>query len=179
MVSEPLSPPVTSFHFQFGSPGTGAGQLNTPISMATDPSGDLWVADRFNNRLQEFSSSGTFIEAIGFGVSDGKSEYEICKSGCRAGIEGSGSGQFNDPRGIAVNPNTGNIYVSDAGNNRIEEFSTSASFIRAFNSESSGRNLNSPNGLTIDSSGDLWVADTQNNRIVEFNESGGYESTFG
>ncbi|MGO9922342.1 MAG: SMP-30/gluconolactonase/LRE family protein, partial [Isosphaeraceae bacterium] len=181
-VSEPLSQPIDSFHFQFGSAGSGAEQLNTPLAMATDPSGNVWVADRYNNRVDEFSPSGAFIQAIGWGVKkEGGKEYEVCTkaTGCHAGVEGSGGGQFNDPRGIAVNPNTGNLYVSDAGNNRIEEFSATASFMRAFNSESSGRNLKSPNGLAIDSSGNVWVADSQNNRIVEFNESGGYESAFG
>ncbi len=177
-LTEPLG--EAAYNLQFGSAGTAAGQLNTPLAMATDPSGNLWVVDSMNNRLQKFSANGSFIEAIGFGVSDEKPEYEICTSGCHIGIAGTGSGQFHAPRGIAINQSTGNIYVADSANNRIEEFSSSASYVTSFGTLGSGLgNLKSPNGMTIDSSGNLWVADSQNNRIEEFSATGTPESVFG
>jgi DNA-binding beta-propeller fold protein YncE len=173
-----LAPPV--YGFQFASAGAGAGQLNSPLALATDPSGNVWVADRMNNRIDEYEPSGVFLETIGFGVSDGESRLEICKSGCRAGIAGSGPGQFNDPRGIAINQRTDGLYVSDAGNDRIEGFSSAGSYVGSFGGPGGGPGgLNSPNGIAIDPAGNVWVADTQNNRVEEFDPGGEPATTFG
>jgi RHS repeat-associated protein len=176
--TEPLSEPV--YVRKFGSSGSGGGQFSTPVGMAVDSSGNIWVADSANNRLQKFSSSGTFIETIGWGVSNGEAKYETCTSSCRAGTAGSENGEFHGPTGIAINKSTGNIYVADSANNRVEEFSSAATFVRAFGTAGSGNgNLSSPNGLTIDSTGNVWVADTANKRIEEFNSEGKYENKYG
>jgi RHS repeat-associated protein len=174
--TEPLSEAL--YNSQFGSAGSGAGQFSVPIGMAIESSGNIWIADSSNNRLEKFTASGTFIEAIGFGVSDGKEKYEICTSSCRAGIAGKGEGQFDEPKDVAINSSTGDIYVADSANGRIEELSSSATFITAFGTSGSGT-LKIPDGLTIGSGGSIWVADSGNNRVVEFSESGTYETAFG
>ena len=69
-----------------------------------DSSGNVYVADTDNNRIQKFSSSGVFL--------------------AKWGSSGSGDGQFNNPWGIAVD-SSGNVYVADTGNNRIQKFSSS------------------------------------------------------
>ena len=51
---------------QAGLEGGGAGQLDQPLGVATDPSGDVYVADEFNNRIDEFSAAGAFIKAYGW-----------------------------------------------------------------------------------------------------------------
>jgi len=72
-----------------------------------DSNGDLYVADTFNNRIQEFTSNGTFLTSFG--------------------TAGSGNGQLAYPHGIAVD-GSGNVYVADTGNpsgtsnNRVEVF---------------------------------------------------------
>jgi RHS repeat-associated protein len=174
--TEPLSEALYSS--QFGSAGSGAGQFSVPIGMAIESGGDIWVADSSNNRLEKFSAGGTFIEAVGFGVSDGKEKYEICTSSCQAGIAGKGEGQFDVPKDIAINSSTGNIYVADSSNGRIEELSSSATFIRSFGTSGTGT-LSGPDGLTIGSGGSVWVADSNDNRVVEFGEGGAYEAAFG
>ena len=68
--------------------GGGAGQLDTPNGVATDSSGDVYVADADNARIDEFSAAGAFIKAYGWGVVDGASQFETCTSTCRAGIFG-------------------------------------------------------------------------------------------
>jgi sugar lactone lactonase YvrE len=73
--------------------------------VATDSSGNLYVADTGNNRIQKFSSSGVFIT--------------------KWGSYGSGSGQFDGPQGMAFDP-TGKIYVADTGNARIQVFTPSS-----------------------------------------------------
>src|SRR5581483_1895386 len=95
----------------FGSKGAGVGQMEKPQSIATDANGNVWIADYTNNRIDEFSSGGTFVRAAGWGVKDGKAEAEICTTSCQAGTAGSGNGQLNLPWGIAVNKETGNVYV--------------------------------------------------------------------
>lgn len=147
-----------SYTTQFGSTGSGEGQFRGPFSSAIDGSGDLWVTDRYNNRIEKFSSNQKYMAAYG--------------------SEGSGNGQYREPWGIDINQSTGNVYVSDTGNNRIEEMSSSGTFIRTFGTAESGK-LNKPAGLRIDSSGNVWVADEGDNRIVEFSSTGTFIATYG
>lgn len=88
------------------------------------------------------------------------------------------------PGGIAIDPTTGKIFVSDTGNNRILRFPANAPTGSAaeavigqadYTSNSANRSgtpdsntLNSPTGLFIDSNGNLFVADTGNNRVLVY-----------
>jgi DNA-binding beta-propeller fold protein YncE len=47
------------------------------------------------------------------------------------GTEGSGAGQINEPRGIAVDQQSGDLYIADRNNNRIDKFGFLANFLRA------------------------------------------------
>jgi hypothetical protein len=89
---------------QQGIYGSGAGQFGRPFGIATDSSGNVYVGDYHHNRIEKFSSSGAFISAWGWGVTDGAARYEICTSSCQAGISGSGDDQFADPVAIATDP---------------------------------------------------------------------------
>jgi DNA-binding beta-propeller fold protein YncE len=97
---------------QFGEYGSGAGQLEGPVGIATNPNtGDVYVADRAENRVEEFSPWGNFIKAFGWGVADGASnELQTCTDTCFAGLPGNGAGQFNDPIGITVD-SSGDVFV--------------------------------------------------------------------
>ncbi|HEX5308014.1 MAG TPA: 6-bladed beta-propeller [Solirubrobacteraceae bacterium] len=157
-IAETVYPP--SFDFPIGSEGSGSGQFNHPEGTAVDPSGNLWVVDKVNDRIEEFSSSGTFIAAYG--------------------SEGSGSLQFLEPWGIAVSPTTGNVFVGDAGNNRIEELNNKGEYVRSIGAVGTENGqLKAPAGVTIDAKGDVWVADEGNDRVQEFSETGEYKSKFG
>jgi RHS repeat-associated protein len=155
----PKSPRI-GFGSQFGAAGSGSGQFSSPYGVAVDGSGNVWVADSGNNRIEKFSSSGSFVAAYG--------------------SLGSGNGQFSGPGGVAVNPATGNVYVSDHGNNRVEELSSAGTFIRAFGSSGSGNGqFNLPAGITVDGSGNVWVADYNNNRIQKFSAEGTFIAAYG
>jgi YD repeat-containing protein len=168
------------YSWKFGEAGVGAGQFEGPTSDAIDGSGNVWVVDHNNSRVQELSSTGTFVKALGWGVKDGKAEFEICTSNCHAGIAGPGNGQFSKPEEIAINHETGNLYVADRGNNRIEEFKSNGEFVRAFGEYGSARGqLNAPDGIGIDPKGNVWVGDYYNNRVDEFTEEGVYIGSFG
>jgi sugar lactone lactonase YvrE len=127
--------------------GTG---LSAPGSVTMDSSGNLYVADRGNNRVVRIAPSGT-----GYGTAG-------------TVIQG-----LSGPAGVAADWN-GNVYVADTGNNRILMLPVTASGLGAAVTVGSG--LSSPMGLAVDSAGNLYVADTGNNRVVELPRIG---SAFG
>lgn len=161
----------------YGSEGTGDLQFNDPTGIAAGD-GVVYVADAGNNRIEELTSGGGFLDAIGWGVSNGSPEFEICKSNCQAGIAGSGNGQLNEPKGLATD-SSGDLWVAEAGNNRIEELESDQHFKQKFGEEGSGNGkFNDPTGLAVVGE-DVYVAEAGNNRVQELSSSGGYVSQFG
>jgi DNA-binding beta-propeller fold protein YncE len=75
-----------------------------PIGIKTDSSGNVYVGDQGNDRIQKFDSNGKFIT--------------------KWGSTGSGDGQFQVPIGIAIN-SKGLVYVTDLGNSRVQVFAPS------------------------------------------------------
>jgi len=183
-----------------GIRGGGAGQLNGAYDVATDSSGDVYVADAGNYRIDEFSAAGAFIEAYGWGVSDGASQFETCTSTCQAGITGGGAGEFSlsGPASVAIDP-SGDVYVADSDNERIDEFSAAGSFLKAYgwgvtggagfetcsstcqhgNKGAGAGQLLVPDGVATDSSGDVYVADARDYRIDEFSAGGSFIKAYG
>jgi len=85
------------------------------------------------------------------------------------GSRGSGDGQFNDPRGIAVD-NSGNVYVSDYSDNRVQKFRSDGTFITQWGSTGSGNGqFNGPSGVAIDNAGNVYVT---GDRIQKFTSTG-------
>ncbi len=153
------APAKVAYASSFGTAGTGNGQLKSPQDLATDSSGNVWVADTGNNRVEEFNAEGAYIRAVG--------------------AAGTGNGQFKSPQGIAIDP-SGHVWVLDSFNNRLEEFSSEGAFIRAAGSFGEGNGqLKEPEDFGIDPSGHVWVADTYNNRLEEFSSEGAYMKTLG
>ncbi len=113
-----------SFARSFGGAGEGDGQLRGPEAVAaseTGPAaGDVYVVDAANNRVEQFTRDGAFVAVWGWGVMDGKREYEVCTSSCRAGIAGTHKYQPGpDTQAIAVDnsaegsdPSRGDVYVA-------------------------------------------------------------------
>ncbi len=183
----------------FGLTGGGAGQFSGPEGVATDPSGDVYVADSGDERIDEFSAAGVFLEAYGWGVSDGASKFETCTSTCRAGIEGGGAGQFYGHISVATDP-SGDVYVADEDNRRIDEFSAAGVFMQAYGwgvSDGASRfetctstcqvgvagpgagQVDAATGVATDSSGDVYVTDYGNARIDEFSAAGAFLKAYG
>jgi hypothetical protein len=136
---------------QFGSYGQGAGQLDEGRGAAVEQdSGDVYIADRNNNRVEEWSKEGEFLQAWGWGVRSGEEKLQTCTTatGCRPGSVGAGAGQFgggsgfHGPVGIAVDNSSlgpglsyGDVYVVDAHNNRVQKFGLNGEFILTFGGE--------------------------------------------
>jgi sugar lactone lactonase YvrE len=147
------------FGGSIGSPGSGAGQLSSPESVAVDNSagpaaGDVYVADTGNARVDQFDSSGHFVRAWGWGVADGKEEFEICTSTttCRKGIQPaepthSKPGQFDVPQFIAVDgssgPSEGDVYVADGGTGLVQKFTGTGELVSTWGN---GGPAETPNG---------------------------------
>ena len=118
--------------------GTG---FAAPSGMAVDGVGNVYVADRGNNRLVMMVPSET-----GYGA----------MSTVLSGLSG--------PSGVAVDWN-GNVYVTDTGNGRIVMLPVTKEGFGA--AVTIGTGLSGPMGLAVDSAGNVYVADTGNNRVVE------------
>jgi len=156
--AESVNPPT--FSFSIGSEGSGPGQFNHPESDAFDASGNLWVVDKVNDRIEKFSSTGTFLAAYG--------------------SKGSGNLQFSEPWGIAISATTGNIFVSDQGNSRIEVLNSKGEYQRSFGTSGIGNGqFKGPSGVSVDSKGYVWVSDEGNNRVEQFSETGEYKGQLG
>ena len=100
------------------------------------------------------------------------------------GGEGTGNSKFKGPTGVAVNEATGDVYVVDSGNNRVEQFSSAGAYIGQFNGSAAPTGvLKEPTWIAVDNSGnpldpshgDVYVADGNPHVVYKFSESGVYE----
>jgi len=159
--------------------------MSRPFDLAFDSSGNLWVADAGNNRVDELNSSGAFLKAIGWGVSDGVSQLETCTVSCQAGLSGSGNGQLNGNQGLDID-GSGNLYVADLGNCRVQELSSAGAFITKWGRSggtgacgTGAGQFQAPVTIQLDSSGHVWVGDFNSSAVQEFTSSGAYLATVG
>jgi hypothetical protein len=114
--------------------GSGAGQCDFARGVATSPvTGHFFVADRRNERINEFSAWGEFVKSWGWGVRDGSVELQTCtaQTGCRQGLEGAGGGEFEAVTAVAVD-SAGNIYAADPSAHRIQKFNPEGEFLLMF-----------------------------------------------
>jgi hypothetical protein len=130
---------------QFGSSGEGAGEFDGSRGVAVDQaSGDVYLMDFGNVRIDKFSGEGAFLLAWGWGVADGTFGLQTCTTTCYQGQTpdyGPGTGEFGlGVRGVAVDneplsPSYEDVYVPDPGNNRVEKFDSSGDFLGMFGKE--------------------------------------------
>ncbi|MGH9364492.1 MAG: flippase activity-associated protein Agl23 [Thermoanaerobaculia bacterium] len=139
----------------FGSTGPDAGRFGEPRGLAADASGNLYVADTKNHRIQVFDPAGRPLRAFG--------------------AKGSGDGQLNEPCGVAIDPQ-GDIWVADTWNGRIARFSADGAWRGAITDLE--KPLFGPRAVAV-SRGVLYVADTGNKRIVRFDRDGRKLSDWG
>lgn len=123
----------------WGSEGKGFGQFDAPRGMAIDSNDNVYVVDSWNKRVQKFTSGGQYVTSWGdflfpewltvdkdnnVYVEDSNQINKFDSNGVfltKWGNSGSGEGQFSYPTGLAVNT-SGEVFVLDSGNNRIEIF---------------------------------------------------------
>ena len=93
-----------NFLTAWGALGTYDGEFNNPTDVAVDGAGNVYVADCYNNRIQKFDGTGTFLLKWG-----------------------SGEGQFQQPNGLAIDAD-GNIYVA-AWDRPVQKFDSSGNLL--------------------------------------------------
>jgi trimeric autotransporter adhesin len=152
-----------------GGPATSA-ELHSPVGVALDGAGDVYVADQGNSVIREVSASGTITTVVGNNA---------------VGYSGDGGSATNAtlyaPAGVAVD-SSGNIYIADTGNNRVRMVNATGIITTIVGNGTAGYSgdsgpatsatLNKPSALAEGSGGNLYVADTGNNVIREVNATG-------
>ncbi len=151
-------------------PATSA-QINWQAGVAVDASGNLYIAELANNRVRKVSA-GMITTVAGTGP---------------AGYNGdnipAATAQLSGPSGVAVDA-AGNVYIADAGNNRIRKIAGGAITTVAGNAgfayggdtvPATSTSLYGPFAVAVDPAGNLYIADTYNYRLRKV--SGGMIAT--
>ena len=141
----------------------GIGKLasfNKPSGLAVDGAGNVYVADAGNNLIRKITPDGTVSTLAGTVVAVDTSNTVTEQP------------LFAGPSGVAVDA-SGNVYVADAGNNRICVVSPSGNTrtlsgnggVGANNGLGKNATFNNPTGVAVDAAGNVYVADMLNNLI--------------
>lgn len=157
------------FSGSFG--GAGTSTLSEPAGVAVnESSGDVYVVDKGNNRVEYFTASGGYLGQFnGSGLLLGEG------SGVPHGVF---PGQFSSPEAIAVDnacqrhtpeltevttptcnefdPSNGDVYVADTGHKVIDKFSASGAYLGQL-TEADGAPFGGLFGVAVDQTGTVWV----------------------
>jgi VCBS repeat-containing protein len=153
-----------------GGPASAA-ELNTPAGVALDPSGNIYVADCFNQRVRKINISTGVISTVAGNGS--------------AGYSGDGGpaidAQLYNPNYLALDA-TGNLYISDNQNQVIRKVTPSGTISTFAGSYYPGyggdggpatdAEINYAGGLTTDAAGNVYIADYGNSRIRQVDSYG-------
>lgn len=143
----------------FGSGGTGDGQLMWPVAIAIDDEGQVYISDEALQRISVFDKRGKYVG--------------------KWGIHGRGVGEFDRPAGLAFDQD-GNLLVVDGLNNRIQTYTRDGRFLGSWGRAGHGEGeFNLPWGIAVDRIGQIYVADWRNDRVQKFDPQGRYLASFG
>ncbi len=150
-----------------------AAELFDPDGLALDSAGDLFIVDEYNDRIREVNAvTGVITTVAGtgvFGFGGDNSQATAAK--------------LADPAAIAID-STGDLFIADMDNYRIREVNKATGVITTiagngtlgFSGDgglATAAELNTPQGIAVDSSGDVFIADTNNYVIREVNAATG------
>jgi len=152
-----------------GGPATNA-QFSLPFAVAVDGTGNLFIADTYNNRLRRVGTNGIITTAVGdgFGVPNG---------GRFAGDGGAAANaSLYKPKDVIAD-GFGNLFIADSSNNRIRKVGTNGIITTVAGSETAdysgdggpaiSAGLSYPCGLVFDASGNLFIADSDHDCVGE------------
>jgi DNA-binding beta-propeller fold protein YncE len=150
---------------QFGTAGSGNGELSSPAGVAvSQATKDVYVVDGGNNRVEQFSSTGTYLSQFNG--------------------TGAPTGVFSAPEAIAVDNSTnpldtsaGDVYVADTGHGVIDKFSSAGTYISQLKETSGGSVFGELRGVAVDPEGNVWVYEGEGH-VDEFSDTGSFVKTF-
>ena len=139
-------------------------EISNPRGIAVDATDNLYIADYGNERIRKVSNTGIITTVAGNG-SGGYNGDNIAAT----------SAELNIPLGVAVDA-AGDLYIADAGNNRVREVIAATGVITTVAGNGTGgfsgddgaatsAELNGDHALTLDNTGDIYLTDSGNERI--------------
>jgi uncharacterized protein (TIGR03437 family) len=145
----------------YGDSGSAASaRLNHPAGVAMDSSGNLYIADRDNNRIRRVSADGTITTVVGTGASGNSGDGGFANQA-----------QLNAPSSVSVDT-AGNLYIADTGNQRVRKVTTDGRIAAATN-----LGLLSPVYAIPDSFGNIYIADATAGKILKASSNHGVPAT--
>ncbi len=135
------------FILSWGSTGGGPGQFQAPYGIAVDGSGDVYVCDQYNCRIQKFGGDGTFLTMWG--------------------SVGTGPGQFNTPLSIGVDA-ADHVIMADASS-RIHVFTADGTFIRSWLPSDPSLTISD---IAVDPAGTIYIANELMRRVEVYTLDG-------
>jgi len=147
-----------------------AAQLDSPLGVAVDSAGNIYIADFFNHRVRRVSTAGVISTVAGNGAE---------------GFSGDGgpatAAQLGNPTGVAVD-SAGSVYVVSLSHHRIRKVSAAGVISTVAGNGTPGfsgdggpataAQVDSPIGVAVDSVGNLYIPDLRNHRIRRVTPAG-------
>jgi outer membrane protein assembly factor BamB len=159
--------PGYEFVLAWGAKGAAPGQFDDPTGIAV-ASGELFVADFYNHRVQQLKADGTFVRQWG-----------------TTGVPGIRGGEFTYPTDVALAVD-GTLYVSDGYADRIQAFALDGTLVTKWGGPFAINVFGPFNGwfavttsVAIGPDGNVFVADFYNDRVQKFAPDGTFLTAFG
>ena len=150
-------------------------QLNGPAGITIDGSGNIYIADKFNERIRKINTSGIIHTIAGNGFHGGWQGHSDGNGGQAT------AASLDYPVSVALDC-SGNIYIADWGSQSVRKINSSGiiknfagTFAGGYNGDgiaATSAKLWSPNSVAADCNGNVYISDSWNHRIRKVNASG-------
>ncbi|MFY9488033.1 MAG: SMP-30/gluconolactonase/LRE family protein [Solirubrobacterales bacterium] len=140
----------------WGAQGNLPGQFQGVSGIVANDAGtEVFVTDSQLHNIRKYDADGVLLD----------------ESAANTFLGSAADGFFNQPQDLSVDPVSGDLFVVDSLNNRVQRFTTALDYVSKFGTV--GRDLaqfNNPTDLSFDPGGYLWVADSSNDRVQRFGD---------